>query len=692
MGDLVSHALRRMLLVAVAGLLLLPAVASAAPPPVGGLTQLSGPAGCFGSTASAACQVGNGISSAEGAVVSPDGRYVYATSNIDGNRGPGLSVFSRDPGTGQLTQLPGPEGCLTADGSGQAGAGTCTQVNGFGTGDGRDFAITSDGRWAYLVNEVAGGGSPAGSIVIFKRDPATGVLTQPSGTDGCISSDGSSQEGPGMCRTQSTLGDPSGISISPDDRFLYVNDYAHYTVQTFARNGATGELTEVQCLSAASTPPTGCTAARNLGNAQSVVISPDGMHAYTAGFSNGISILDRDPATGMLTQPTGAAGCISDAAENPGSCATGRVLNGAYALDLSPDGRTLYVTAYYDNGISIFHVNPDGSLTQPPGTAGCITLSGEDDTGSPTCALGRALENPYGSAVSRDGHTLYVTEDTNGGRGPEGGIAVFSLDSATGDATQLPGAAGCITADGASNGTAGACATANALGSSYTPAVSPDGTSVYVASFAGQSLTAFEREPGPACQSTTASTAYQTPVTVTLSCTDADGDPLTRSIVSGPAHGSLGAVGSTVTYTPANGYTGTDSFTFDATDGTNASAPATVTITVGAPAAPSLGTPRAAAAHVTKFSQSHRRWREGKHGGTTFSFNLNETARVVFTFTQPNHERILGRLTVAGHSGRNRRAFNGLINRHTKLKPGTYTVTITTGASSSHRLTFTIVK
>jgi 4-hydroxy-3-methylbut-2-enyl diphosphate reductase IspH len=37
-------------------------------------------------------------------------------------------------------------------------------------------------------------------------------------------------------------------------------------------------------------------------------------------------------------------------------------------------------------------------------------------------------------------------------------------------------------------------------------------------------------------------------------------------------------------------------------------------------------------------------------------------------------------------------AFNGRINRQTELKPGTYTVTITAGASTPRRLTFTIVK
>ena len=94
---------------------------------------------------------------------------------------------------------------------------------------------------------------------------------------------------------------------------------------------------------------------------------------------------------------------------------------------------------------------------------------------------------------------------------------------------------------------------------------------------------------------------------------------------------------------------------------------------------------------LTRVTESHRRWREGNRGGTTFFFTLNQGARVLFTLTQPGHRHLLGTFTVAGHAGKNRLAFDGRINRHTRLKPGTYTVTIRTG-TSTQRLSFTIVK
>ena len=60
---------------------------------------------------------------------------------------------------------------------------------------------------------------------------------------------------------------------------------------------------------------------------------------------------------------------------------------------------------------------------------------------------------------------------------------------------------------------------------------------------------------------------------------DADGDPLTAILVSGPQHGalSLDSRGGFI-YTPAVAFTGTDTFQYKANDGVANSSPATVTI------------------------------------------------------------------------------------------------------------------
>jgi predicted outer membrane repeat protein/VCBS repeat-containing protein len=63
--------------------------------------------------------------------------------------------------------------------------------------------------------------------------------------------------------------------------------------------------------------------------------------------------------------------------------------------------------------------------------------------------------------------------------------------------------------------------------------------------------------------------------------TDADGDPLSAVLVSGPAHGTVAmSSNGAFTYSPAANFNGTDSFTYKANDGTADSNVATVTITV----------------------------------------------------------------------------------------------------------------
>ncbi len=64
---------------------------------------------------------------------------------------------------------------------------------------------------------------------------------------------------------------------------------------------------------------------------------------------------------------------------------------------------------------------------------------------------------------------------------------------------------------------------------------------------------------------------------------DSDGDTLTASLVSQPTYGSLtfNSDGS-FSYIPTTNYTGTDSFTYTASDGVSTSSPATVTLTVSA--------------------------------------------------------------------------------------------------------------
>jgi DNA-binding beta-propeller fold protein YncE len=713
-------------------------IAAAAPPPAGSVAQLGGVLGCFSwggesEDGPGTCSVGRGIDRAESVAVSPDGRNVYVGSYQDKTE-PGLAVFARDPFTGALTQLEGTAGCVTADGASAAGPGTCTMARAFGTGDGRDLVFTSDGLWAYMVNQ-SPSGEPVASIVIFRRDPATGALTQLPGAEGCLSADGSSQDGPGTCQTLNTLVGPNGISISSDDRYVYVDDFEAHRILVLARNPLTGGLVQIQCLhEAGKLAPPFCSVGRVLGEAKSLVLSPDGLHAYSADYSagksglppsGGVSVFDRDPETGALSQKAGEAGCITNTGEDDtgaSTCARGRVLGGADAMSIAPNGGTLYVAAYREGGVAAFHVSADGSLTQLPGTGGCVTMSGADDLGAPTCGVARALQGPYGSAVSPDGRTLYVTEFSKAG---EGGLAVFALDPATGAPSELEGLPGCVTADGASGGEPGLCADGRGLAEAFGPAVSPDGTSVYVAAYGGHAVGVYARTTVPTCAAASATTWEDAPVTVELGCANADAVPIAITSASAPAHGTLGAiVGSRVTYTPAAGYSGPDSFTFAASDGTNGSPPATASVVVLAHGA--------SAPVLSGLTQSATRWREGRGParisrahrprrpqlGTSFRFSLSTDATVHLTFTQSRPGRRRGRrcvapaprnrharpcrrttvetLTVAGHAGRDTIAFQGTITPGHRLALGRWSVSLqavdAAGRSAPRRLSFTIVK
>jgi uncharacterized repeat protein (TIGR01451 family) len=67
---------------------------------------------------------------------------------------------------------------------------------------------------------------------------------------------------------------------------------------------------------------------------------------------------------------------------------------------------------------------------------------------------------------------------------------------------------------------------------------------------------------------------------IVLTATDAENDPLTFTIVTGPANGSLSGAAPNITYTPKPGYYGSDSFTFRTNDGKADSNVATVRLTV----------------------------------------------------------------------------------------------------------------
>src|SRR5947207_1687576 len=82
-----------------------------------------------------------------------------------------------------------------------------------------------------------------------------------------------------------------------------------------------------------------------LATAAALAVSGDGKSVYAVSQdSNAVVRFNRNTATGAITQPAGAAGCISETGAGP--CADGHALTGADAVTVSADGKSVYVTSH----------------------------------------------------------------------------------------------------------------------------------------------------------------------------------------------------------------------------------------------------------------------------------------------------------------------------------------------------------
>jgi hypothetical protein len=311
---------------------------------------------------------------------------------------------------------------------------------------------------------------------------------------------------------------------------------------------------------------------------------------------------------------------------------------------------------------------------------------------------------------SPGGDTAYVT----GEGGPT--IAVFARDAASSGLTQLAGKAGCLSSTGDDPSGAsgnGLCTEVGDMSIAEAITVSGDGAFAYYADSGDPAVLGFRREAAPTCQDSAFTVPHATATPLTLPCSDANGDPVSISIASAPSSGSLGpASGAGVTYTPAASFSGPDSFTYRASDGTNSSQAATATLQVGAGAvidrtAPVVGRLRLTRS-VFRVGRARTPLAAAKHGsGTTLTFTLSEPARVAIAIQRAlpgrrvghacrrpsarlRHRRACvryvtaGTLRRSGKQGRDRVKFSGRLGRRA-LKLGRYRARLVATDPSGNR-------
>ncbi|MBS1889623.1 MAG: beta-propeller fold lactonase family protein [Actinobacteria bacterium] len=375
----------------------------------GALTQPRGRGGCAAAKGAEGCALAVGLIGPNSVAVSPDGRNVYATSR----GGSSLVTFARNPLTGALRQLPpAAAGCI----SGLPFPG-CTPARALKDPD--VVVISADGKNVYV------GAFAGSSVASFSRAAKGGALTQLPGSAGCVAEGGAEGCAPGI-----EIGAIEGMAISEGGGALYTAAVASSAVGIFARDRSTGALSQagggIGCITNA--PVSGCALGYEFEGVNALAVSPQGGDVYaTSLFSNSLTTfnpllgsigISQPPGPEQQVQKEGGKGkeTVPAPAGTPSpdgctvylrsaGCAFGVAIQAPEGLALSPDGTSLYVTAFQTGAIDVFDRNLEsGFVAQKPGPRGCVAPRKVHG-----CTLGRALAGAGSIVVSPDGRNVYST-------------------------------------------------------------------------------------------------------------------------------------------------------------------------------------------------------------------------------------------------------------------------------------------
>jgi DNA-binding beta-propeller fold protein YncE len=307
----------------------------------GELTQLSGTAGCISPTGSGGdCAAGRALYGPQSVAESADGKNVYVASEVSD----AVAVFARNTTTGELTQLAGAAGCIR-----ETGGGYCR--------DGRaldqpvSVAVSGDDKHVYV------GSFGSDAVAVLRRNTTSGALSQASGTAGCISetgtggacADGKALDGPFSLALSADDKNVYAASLHSNAVAVFRRDTA-----TGVLTQLVGAANKSGCVSNGGSGGA-CRAGKALSGPVSVAVSADGESVYVDSIgSDAVAVFQRN-ATGVggLTQLAGTAGCVSETGSG-GACADGKALDEPRVVAVSPDGKNVYVTSRQSSAVAVF--------------------------------------------------------------------------------------------------------------------------------------------------------------------------------------------------------------------------------------------------------------------------------------------------------------------------------------------------
>ncbi|MDA1160650.1 MAG: cadherin domain-containing protein, partial [Planctomycetota bacterium] len=361
-------------------------------------------------------------------IVSPDGTRVYvAASDSDS-----LVVYNRDRVTGDLTFVES-----LVNGMTDFHGGTISGLNGAS-----NVIVSADGRYVYVASEVdqtiaffvhhegdnqltfitstvldtAGNpvSIPLPSDMAFIPDGSVLLVTSESGNridffevsgSGDLTFQASLVDGgrDSDMRTIDGIGGASSVAISPDGRFIYASGATDNAIAVFSSPPHESDMTffgESQFVQklANGDMDGALNLVSGLGGASAVEISPDGRHVYVTGETdNSIAVFSQDSDTGELTFVEKLVDLGLDSMSN-----TVENLSAPVSVSLSPDGTKVYVAASGSNAVTLFARDIfTGVLTFQE------TLAAGDTDGAGTTITG--VNGASSVFASVDGQHVYVS-------------------------------------------------------------------------------------------------------------------------------------------------------------------------------------------------------------------------------------------------------------------------------------------